>query len=1327
MTTRRMRVPPLSRRVKDNASVLLAAYRSCAQDLQSGVTISPAAEWLLDNFYLVELQLQQIKHDLPPGYYRQLPKLAEGPLAGYPRVMGIAWAYVAHTDSLLNKLVLVQVMRAYQTVEPLTIGEHWAVAITLRIVLLENMRRLADQIISGQHQRADADRLVDSLVPPAVPATGVGYSGTLSLLEAVAPFGADPLPEITAAQIAKRLRGCDPADTPLCDWLDDRLRAQGLTREEVIVHAQQRQGASNVTMRNIVTSMRFLSEMDWQDFFEEVSLVDAHLQKGSNFAEPDFATRNSYRTEIESLARRSDLSEGEVTQAALEFAAAGNCARTRDPGHALIGSGRVALERAIGYAPAPGQRISRMIGRVGLSGYLVMICMTGAVFLGLALYASSIQGLAALILALVGIALAFEAGRASVDMVVTRAVAPTRLPGLALSKGIPPELRSLVAVPVLLKDADEVVASIEQLEIHHLSSTDGALQYCLLCDWQDSATETQDDDAALADLAREAIARLNAAYPSADGDRFMFLHRRRQWNPSMGLWMGWERKRGKLIELNRLLRGATDTSFQDPGTVPQDIRFVITLDADTRLLRDTVRLLIGKIAHPLNRPHFDSTFGRVIEGYGILQPRVTPALPIGAEGSLLRQVNSSHGGIDAYAAAISDVYQDLFGEGSFTGKGIYDVDAFMVSLAGRVPENTMLSHDLFEGTYARAGLVSDVEVVEDFPARHDVAARRQHRWVRGDWQLLPWLLTRADPRRSPMPALGRWKVIDNLRRSLTPPLTLAALVVGWAMLPLAQSALWTAALLALLALPHLLSLPFAFLPGRAGITARSHLAAFAADARSACFQILLKVTFLPDTAMRNLDAIARTLWRIGYSRQKLLEWVTAAQSAQGGRPGMLAHYGGMAPGVALGLVPAGAVVLHNPDLWSLVLPFALMWSASPAIAHRISQPALARRGAAITGADAQGLRLIARSTWRYFESFVTEADNFLPPDNYQETPLPALARRTSPTNVGMYLLSVTAAHDLGWIGRANATTRLEQTLATMQRMPQFRGHLYNWHATDDLRVLEPAYVSSVDSGNLAGHLIAVAQACAEWQRHPQPVAADWRAGLSDTLLLAERALARTVRPDLHDLVVGFNKAASSDAPLPVLLALATVMADRVDRVPATDTELGFWVHAVKDCLISHAADEGTSLGPRLARVERMAREFALDMDFGFMLVPDKKLLSIGFAVATNRLDANCYDLLASEARLASLFAIAKGDVETQHWFRLGRSATPIGAGSALVSWSGSMFEYLMPSLILREPAGSLLEETNRRIVARQREYGAALGIPWGVSESGYNARDLDMT
>ena len=1301
----------LSRRVKENAGILLAAYRTCAQALQSGETITPGAEWLLDNFHLVEQQLRQIADDLPPGYYRQLPKLADGPFAGYPRVLGLAWAYVAHTDSLLSGPVLERFVKAYQQVQPLMIGEIWAVAITLRIVLIENMRRLADQIVEGQHLRKTADDLVDRVL-------ATDPSAAVSLHVAVAAFDKAPLPEIIAAQIAKRLRGFDPVETPLYGWLTDRLRQQGSSIEEVVQHAQLRQGATNVTMRNIVTSMRLISELDWADFFEEVSIIDTRLRAASDFAAMDFATRNQYRTAIEILARGSQLSESEVAEAALDHAARGATAQTLDPGFGLIGAGRPALEDAINYTPTNNMRLHGQLRRLGLGGYLGAIALVSGGILAAALWVSGAQGLALVALAITGLAAATDAGSALVNLTVTRIVAPKLLPGLDLAAGVPSHLRTLIAVPVLLSDAADLEAQIERLEVHHLSSTHGALHYALLSDGPDAASETTALDEVLIAAATAGIARLNATYPSENGDRFLLLHRKRQWNPSEGVWMGWERKRGKLAELNRLLRGATDTSFLNVGPVPQDIRFVITLDADTQMLRDTVRRMVGKMAHPLNRPQFDAAAQRVTNGYGILQPRVTPSLPAAAEGSLFQQIYSSPGGIEPYAAAISDVYQDLFGEGSFTGKGIYDIDAFEAALAGRVPENTMLSHDLFEGIFTRAGLASDIEVVEDFPARYDVASRRQHRWVRGDWQLLSWMFGKA---RSGIPAVGRWKMVDNLRRSLVAPLTLASLLAGW-LLPLPVAAIWTAALLVMLALPRLAPLPFAILPGRAGITSRSHLAALLADTCSAFAQVGLNMVFLANTAWQMLDAILRTAFRLTITRKHLLEWVTAAQSGGGARLGLAGQYLHMAGGVALGLGIAALIWALNPVAWPFAAVMMLLSLAAPALAQRISRPHLPTSAMPLDADGAQALRLIARRTWRFFETFVTEADNYLPPDNFQETPRPAVAHRTSPTNIGLYLLSITVARDMGWIGQAQAINRLEQTLQTIQRMPRFRGHLYNWHDTRDLRVLDPAYVSSVDSGNLAGHLIAVAQACAEWQKQAANPA-DNLAGVVDTLLLAQQSLTPGDTA-VAEALAKLSKAIGENRPLTVLLPLANSAADLV----ISGDDLAFWTGVLRTCVADHLADQtDTANIQRFAELEQLARKLAMDMQFGFLLDPEKKLLSIGFSVATNSLDPSCYDLLASEACLASLFAIAKGDVETRHWFRLGRAATPIGAGSALISWSGSMFEYLMPSLVMRAPVGSVLDQTHRLIVARQQSYAAMLGIPWGISESSYNARDLEMT
>jgi cyclic beta-1,2-glucan synthetase len=1061
-----------------------------------------------------------------------------------------------------------------------------------------------------------------------------------------------------------------------------------------------------------------------------VSLVDARLRDNSTYAAMDFATRNRYRTEIEILAHNAPLTEGEVADTALALAAKGDEEHQRDTGYWLIGEGRRELEAAIGFRPPALMVLSREAGRWGLRGYLAAIAAVAVAIFIPPLSVMATAGavpLALLVLAITGVWLAVDLATAIVNTLITRSVAPKSLPGLDLATGIPQHLRTLIAVPVLLRSTDDIAEQIERLEVHHLSSAGGAVHYALLSDARDAATEIDPQDATLIAVATQAIKQLNARYPSDDGDRFYFLHRHRLWNPSEGVWMGWERKRGKLVELNRLLRGSTDTSYTVVSSrLPRDVHYVITLDADTRLLRGTVAQMVGKIAHPLNRARFDADQQRVTGGYGILQPRVSPSLPTGEDGSLYQQLFSSPGGIEPYAAATSDIYQDLFGEGTFTGKGIYDVDAFEAALHGRVPENTLLSHDLFEGTFARAALASDIEVVEDYPARYDVDIRRQHRWARGDWQLLPWIFGRRREDRGDVPAIGRWKMIDNLRRWLLAPMALMSLFAGW-MLSLPMAVMWTAVTLSMLSLPRLLSLPFGIFPERTGVTLSSHFAALWTDTLTAIGQIAVSLVLLADTAATMIDAVVRTAWRLLVSRRHLLEWMTAAQAAGSVRPGLVQQYLSMLPGVALGLGICGLTWLLNPTVWPLPLVFGLVWACAPAVARAISLPQRQTPTAALSAPQAQELRLIARRTWRYFETFVTPEENFLPPDNFQETPKPAIASRTSPTNIGLYLLSTVAAHDLGWIGQRSALQRMLDTLHTIQRMPRFRGHLYNWHDTRDLRVLDPAYVSSVDSGNLAGHLIAVAQACRAWGTEPAREDQVVRQAMGDCALLARRSLG--VDAEDLDLIRALTTIAAAAAnPATSLATLTSPMERAVALTGDTPSESKFWTTAMQSALSDHLADLAAAADTRLlVEVEALCRTLALEMDFRFLLAPDKKLLSIGFSVATNRLDTNCYDLLASEARLASLFAIAKGDVETRHWFRLGRPATPIGSGSALISWSGSMFEYLMPSLVMRAPAGSSLEQTTRLIVARQRSYAAGLGIPWGISESSYNARDLEMT
>jgi len=1346
--------PSLAARLKENEAVLLGAYYAIANAAREGQATTPAAEWLLDNYHLVEEQIREVRDDLPPRYYRQLPKLAVGPFAGYPRVFGLAWAFVAHTDSRFDPDMLCRFVRAYQRVQPLTIGELWAVAITLRIVLVENLRRAAKRIVSSRVARQEADDVADRLL-------GVNGQTAEPVDTVLRGYEQAPLPKTFAVQLVQRLRDQDPKVTPALVWLENRLTIQGTTADELVHNEQQRQGAASVTVRNIITSMRLASGVDWTELFENVSLVDGVLRLGSDFASMDFPTRNLYRSAIEELARGSKLPELDIARVALLTATntKEQEGRESDPGYHLIARGRAAFERTIGFRAPVRTWLARFNAKVGIGGYIFSVVLVAAAALLVPVIALQTSGWILGLLALLGSIPAMDLAVALVNRTVMAVFGAATLPGLALRDGIPPNLRTMVAVPTMLTTRAALEEQIERLEIHYLASPEGDLHFALLSDWTDASTEHTEADSALLEEAAKGIDRLNAQYgPAPGGERFLLLHRKRVWNEGQRLWIGWERKRGKLHELNRLLRGATDTTFVTiagrPPATPPDVRYVITLDADTRLPRETVRRLVGKMAHPLNRPLFDVTAGRVVEGYAVLQPRVTPSLPIGREGSLFQRIFSSMSGIDPYASAVSDVYQDLFGEGSYAGKGIYDVDAFETALSGRVPESSLLSHDLFEGTFARAGLASDVEVVEEFPSRYDVAVARQHRWARGDWQLLPWIFGRGDASsdhrsRDVLPLIGRWKMLDNLRRTLSAPASVLGLLLGWT-LSGHDAALWTCFILSTIAVPTLLPVLAAIVPRRARITARSHLDALGDDLGSALAQTALTATFLAHQAWSMTDAIARTLFRLFVSHRNLLEWVTAAHAKLSSRLSVAGFYRAMAGSVIVGVIALIVVWRTSGVAWPVAMPFVLLWIAAPAVARWTSLSPFAAGRLPVSEADARALRLVARRTWRYFETFVTAADHMLPPDNFQEDPKPALAHRTSPTNLGLYLLSAVSACDFGWVGRSETVERLESTLATMATLQRFRGHFYNWYDTSDLHPLEPRYVSTVDSGNLAGHLIAVANACREWIDRPVALARMF-VGIEDAFNLTREAVRglpggrRTefiTRQELDGaldaLGVAFDPLAPTELPtqLKELAKWAATVVDITQTLASGDDasiEMLFWARATQRAIDSHVrevtetAELAKLMNLRLLAIETTARSMADAMEFGFLIDPHRKLLSIGYLVAEGRLDESCYDLLASEARLASFVAIAKGDVPSRHWFRLGRAVTPIEHGAALISWSGSMFEYLMPSLVMRAPAGSLLDETSRLVVHRQISYGAERRLPWGISESAYNARDLEFT
>ena len=1352
--------PQLVPRVKDNGRVLLESYRRLAAAIRTERAVTPAAEWLVDNFHLVEEQLREIHEDLPPGFYRELPKLASGPMQGYPRVYAIAHHFVAHTDSLFEAEALRRFVLAYQTLEPLTIGELWAVVISLRVVLVENLRRLAERMVRARASREAAGRLADGLLGVERPAEPT---------EPLRPYEEGTLDVAFAVELLGRLRGQDPEVTPALAWLDRRLAEQGTTADEIVALEHQRQTAMNATVRNVITSMRLISASDWAAFFESVSLVDEALAAHPGYREMDFATRDLYRHAVEELARGSRRSEIEVARRAVQRvpeAGPAVSAAERDPGYALIAGGRRAFEAELGVRVAPGRRLGRTFLDLATPGYLGTIALVTGLLLALPLSLESSLGAPASILLALGLLALVPASDLAIQLINSRVmqrVRPRVLPRLELQGGVPPALRTLVAVPTLLTTPADIEEQIGRLEVHYLANPEAELRFALLSDWRDAPAETMPGDEELLAAALSGVARLNARHgPAPDGEaRFLLFHRRRVWNEGDRSWLGWERKRGKLEELNRLLRGATDTSFLthgEPGAhglpagppVPRAIRYVLTLDADTRLPREAARRLIGTLAHPLNQPRFDARLGRVVAGYGVLQPRITPILPADRDGSLFQRIFSGPAGIDPYAAAVSDVYQDLFGEGSFTGKGIYDVDAFTAALAGKVPESAMLSHDLFEGIFARAGLVTDVELFEEFPAHFEAAAARQHRWARGDWQLLPWIFGRGRTRdggrlRVPIPPIGRFKMLDNLRRTLLAPATFLTLLAGWT-LPAASPAVWTVFVLATMALPAGLRLASGVIPRRRGISKRSHLRGVATDVALAVAQVGLTVAFLAQQAWTMADAITRTLARLQGTGRGMLQWVTAAQAKIGLGLELRAFYRRMAGGVALAAVATMLVAIAaapRPSTWLWAGPLLLLWLLAPALARWISLPPAPAAAAPLTAAEARTLRLLSRRTWSFFETFVGPEDHALPPDNFQEEPWPVVAHRTSPTNLGLYLLSVVAARDFGWLGTVDCVERLEETLRTMSGLDRFRGHFYNWYETRELRPLEPRYVSTVDSGNLAGHLLTLAESCRHLAERPRS-GSQVLAGLADAVaLIRESAPAGTgrraqtvTRRQLDEALAAVDAALEPTAPgrLP---ELAREVHSVVDVTRALAGEQGeaweealAWAERAQACVESHARDLAAPPGDvprRLAELARVAEELFADMEMGFLFDPARKLFSIGYRVAEGELDASFYDLLASEARLASFIAIAKGDVPAAHWFQLGRPLTSVGRGAALISWSGSMFEYLMPALVMRSPPHSLLDQTCRLVVGRQMRYAAARGVPWGISESAFNARDLELT
>jgi cyclic beta-1,2-glucan synthetase len=1357
------------------------AYQSFKGTSLKDLANTRASEWMLDNYYVVEQTFHQIKQDLPKGFFNQLPKIEKTELNGYPRVFALAMELVGYSRAQLDLDQVTAFVQDYQQVTPLMIGELWALPTMLRIGILEHLVAAITHITGG----VASERLNAHPVLPVTPS---------------------------------------------------------MTDNEAIV-------------ANCFRSLRLLMVTDWNEFFEQTSRIEQILRQdpAGIYPDMDFDTRNCYRNVIEELARHSQSSEETVAQAVVAIS---RKAQRKSPashktidrkthiGYYLVDSGLPQLEANLAYHPGLKTRLRKAVLAHPTFVYLgSIVSLSLLIVAGLTGYAHFSGGSPAqlILTGLLGCGLALEAAINLVNWNVTHRIAPRTLPRMDFSKGIPTGYRTMVVIPTLLASTTELDSLLQSLELHYLRNPDPQLTFALLSDFNDAPAQQMPEDEPLLALARTGVENLNHKYGKAAP--FYLFHREREWNHSEGVWMGWERKRGKLAEFNRLLLNAGPTTYSTQVgklKVLHNIRYVITLDADTSLTQGSASRLIATLAHPLNRAEFAADGCTVSAGYTVLQPRVE-IKPSSANRSRFSQIYAGNAGFDLYTLAVSDVYQDLFGEGSYVGKGIYDVAAFERSLAGQVRENTLLSHDLFEGIYGRAALVTDVILYEEFPARYLGYSNRLQRWIRGDWQLLPWLFptVRTELGNAPnrLSVIDRWKIFDNLRRSLLAPITLAFYAAAWLILP-GSPLFWT---ILLLLVPALTIAAQTIQHVRQNIFSLSFKELFT-SIRLPLIQWALAILFLPYEALLRMNAIGITLSRLLVTRRNMLQWTTAAHFASSFRNTRYKTWWEMALSTVFSLLLGFAIGLDHPSTLLVALPLLVGWAISPQIAYWISKP-IRYTSTPLSESQRKRLQRLARRTWAYFEQFAGPDDHWLPPDHFQKNPRGFIAHYTTPTNIGMFLLSTLSAYDLGYIGLFELSVRLRNTFENMDKLKHYRGHLMNWYDTQTMTPLPPRYISTVDSGNLAACLIALKQGCLaltdtalvgkqQWQGllaildiltdilkdldeiHPDSafepfeveldaireritaardeprawpgllawLSSDGWVRISRHLIsLLENApvdLDQEILKDLqlyqdtlHQQLNGMQRTLKLLAPWigrinqpPRLFAPAgrsplKAWQEFLDSLPAGLPSLGnatetynciqsslaklqevldgksgppkpiqearTWCRRLNKDLVAATARVG-SLQADFRNLAKQADTAVNAMNFKFLFNDQRQAFHIGYNASTEKLDTSFYDLLASEARIASLIAIAKHDVPQRHWQHLGRPVTRVNGKQVLLSWSGTMFEYLMPALLSRNYAGTFLSDSCYVALDAQMNYGREKGIPWGVSESGYYAFDKNM-
>lgn len=1395
---------PIKPILEESKQILTETYRTLSKSVKSEKEISSASKWLMDNFYIIQEQTVQISVDFPRAYQKSIPVLLEGEYKGYPRIYEIVRNILIHTDNVLDNKVLLEYTRAYQEEETLKLGELWAIPIMIRLFLIQILADKASLISNQKKISNEVDEFIKEIESENLEEPGV-FSHAISnwIKDRSGKWG-----QLYLIELYNHLHSDGLIHEEQKRWFNYRISHYDIILEDAIHLETKKQSRLELNIQNAVISLHEITEIDWSDFVEECSAINRILMQdpAGQYSAMDFQTRDRYRNTIEKLSKGSGLSETEVSNYSLQLAKEQVKKINEEDllydknrikqhiGYFIIGDGYDEIIRKIGYSIPLRERFIRLFEKHFVLYLIILFCLTILfvwVLLKMTGAASSSLAVTAIVI-LVAFFPALDFSISLVNRFFIFFLPPRVLPKMNYKEKIHTTSRTFVVVPTMITSKDDVLRQIENLEIHSLANPDSALQFALLSDFTDASEKNLDGEDTILESAKNAIGDLNKKYSSKYGNRFFMLHRERLWNKSENVWMGWERKRGKLEEFNSLICDPvsktsytliTNDFFNSLSLNP--VQFVITLDADTKLPPGTAKKLIGTIAHPLNRALYDADKRKITKGYSIIQPRISFS-PETANNTWFSKIFSGNVGIDPYSAAVSDIYQDLTGEAIFTGKGIYDVRAFHCVLCNKFPENRILSHDLIESNYLRAGLATDIELFDDYPSTYISYIRRVHRWTRGDWQIATWLFSRVPGQgggnRNPINILSKWKIFDNLRRSLN-FLFLTIFFVSGLFLLSGSWWVWLGATFGILAFPIYENLSSDLLNRPARVRWKLYLEKVRDNLKTNTVQTISTIIIFPHQAFIQLDAVLKSLYRVFISKKRLLEWQTAFHT-EGVSPNSFSYYfRSMAVPVLLGISIFVIAILNAPPFLWAIIPFFLLWVGSPYYVWYLSQP-IKRRVKAINDKDRLRLRMYARRTWFYFERFVNEKYNWLPPDNYQEDPPLPVVEKTSPTNIGLALVSNQVAYNMGYITLGELLERQQKSLHAITVLDKHNGHFFNWYETRLGEVLNPKYISTVDSGNLAASLIVVKEAI-EQEMSTRGINKNFIRGLQDTLLTikeifndfnTENLLPENAHHQVSYFTTLMLKKLDSEAELnhhinldmlrflkqdAVSLSAVNLLSSR-DLLDDQKTEnLLFWIESPLK-LIEKAIDEHKCLllpdeidvhaysplelsimlkdkyknhnsSQLLEKWQNQANDIISlsekmidDMDFAFLYLKKRGLFSIGYNLDTAQLDKGAYDLFASEARIASYIAISKGDVPVEHWFRLSRRLTKINREEILLSWGGSMFEYLMPLLFMRSFPDTILSHTYKNVIHWQKAYAKKSNLPWGFSESAYYFLNIDM-